>query len=122
PAVTPDIETGWESGDTDPSNTQRTRGGLPLRTTLPGWRTLTVTPTLTDHDAALGGGLNGTDWQALRATLRADPYVLAAPLTLTPADRNRTGLYGLATKLPSIASAPGPNYQPAQLTIEEIPG
>ncbi len=121
-AITTDIETGWESSDTDASRITRTLGSAVHRVTRPGYRKLSCTPALTDHDEALATGLDGTSWQAIRNTLRRDPYVIAIPLTGTQADINATAIYGIVTRLPTIASKPGPNYQPSEMTVEELPG
>lgn len=115
-------ETGWTLDGKDPSKTQRTLGSQDSRVQRPGYRIITVTPTLASSAEWLAGGLDGwTDWQTIAAALRADDKVLLIVDTSTTEAAQRTGIFGAVTRIPSGASAPGPYYTPNEITVEEIP-
>ena len=116
------ITNDWTLGGKATSRLDRTLGSQIAHVQRTGYRTLEATPILgNDADARSGGLDNGSDWQALAASLRSNPFVLAIARTDATGNIQTTSLYGVVTRIPDIQHKSGPYYQPSALTIEEIP-
>src|SRR5690606_7049922 len=85
------------------------------------YRTLTISPMLSDLDAAFLDGLpEGVDWQRVQAALAADPFSLLVRYNDTPAHIQRTSIFGRVTGL-GIGGLPGRYQRPGTMTIRQVP-
>lgn len=110
----------WKDIDTDPSVTRRSKGSQPFTAPARGYRSLQVPFALGKLSAVRGGALaGGADWQTLRAAVRASARVAAVPRFDTPAEIQRTALFGVA-RFDAIAHLAGPNYT-SGIVIDEAP-
>lgn len=117
-AIEVEIGSDWKFEPKDPSTVRRTLASQGDRVPRPGYRVLTCTPAYGDAADARAGGLSGTDWSKITASLRRDPHCIAIVRKDEP---QTTAIFGLATKNPNISHLAGPYYQPGTLEIEELP-
>lgn len=124
------IQSDWTLAGKQPGKISRTAGSQINAALRPGYRVLSCTPIYGDDDDARGAGLanpdGNTNWQDVAAALRADPWCVAIARIGTgdipDPDVQTTAIYGIATQIPDVKHVAGPNYQPSQLTVEEVPG
>ncbi|MGS1128463.1 hypothetical protein ACVCL3_15820 [Rhodanobacter sp. UC4437_H4] len=110
----------WRDMDNDPSVVKRSKGSQPYAVEVRGYRTLQVPFAIAKLAAVRGGGLaGGADQQVLRAAVRAGGRVAAVPRFDTPAEIQRTAIFGVA-RFDPIAHLAGPNYQ-SGIVVDEAP-
>jgi hypothetical protein len=110
----------WKDIDNDPSVTRRSKGSQPFTAEVRGFRTLQAPFAIATLAAVRGGGLaGGADQQLLRAAVRAGQRVAAVTRFDTPAEIQRTAVFGVA-RFDAIAHLSGPNYT-SGITVDEAP-
>jgi hypothetical protein len=110
----------WKDVDNDPSVTKRSKGSQPFTVEVRGFRTLQAPFAIAKLAAVRGGGLaGGADQQLLRAAVRAGQRVAAVTRFDTPAEIQRTAVFGVA-RFDAIAHLSGPNYT-SGITVDEAP-
>lgn len=122
PGVFMDHEVGWKQGRTMQAKLQRSLEGQVFGVVRPSWRIKSIKPIFGNEGAARGSTLdNGMDYETLLATIAADPYILVFDVVTTPDLTQRSGMFGICTKLPSIESLAGAYYQLDTFDFEEVP-
>ena len=120
PTVEISHTTDWKDVDNDPSVTRRSKGSQPFTAEVRGFRTLQAPFAIAKLADVRGGGLaGGADQQLLRAAVRAGQRVAAVTRFDTPAEIQRTAVFGVA-RFDAIAHLSGPNYT-SGITIDEAP-
>lgn len=120
PTVEISHTTDWKDVDNDPSVTRRSKGSQPFTAEVRGFRTLQAPFAIAKLADVRGGGLaGGADQQLLRAAVRAGQRVAAVTRFDTPAEIQRTAVFGVA-RFDAIAHLSGPNYT-SGISLDEAP-